>query len=105
MTPGRVVTQVDQINVRTRLMVRTARAARMIVVALLVVAGARSTVWAQTFSATGSLNVPRRGHQAVLLADGRVIVSGGFGNTAGIAQPEIYNPVTGFWSLTGNNVI
>jgi len=48
---------------------------------------------------TGSLNIRRAGHKAVLLLDGRVLITGGFGT---IASAELYDPVTGTWSVTGS---
>jgi hypothetical protein len=54
-----------------------------------------------SWGATGSLNVARTGHQAVQLADGRVLVTAG--ETLGGFSPqttEIYDPATGTWSLT-----
>jgi len=58
-----------------------------------------------TFTATGSMNFERRGHLAVLLNSGQVLVVTGvvgateFGdfNTA-----ELYNPSNGKWTLTGS---
>jgi hypothetical protein len=61
---------------------------------------------AQQSVETGSLNVARRGHQATLLPDGRVLVSGGYdASSGGIAAAEIYNPATGVWSVVGSNII
>jgi N-acetylneuraminic acid mutarotase len=55
-----------------------------------------------TWTATGSLGTARV-TDAVLLADGRVLVAGGSnpgttGNTNAIASTEIYDPATGTWS-------
>ncbi|MGC5567825.1 DUF6603 domain-containing protein [Streptomyces sp. FR-108] len=56
---------------------------------------------------TGSLLVPRKGHQATLLPDGTVLVTGGdapdvlLGRTydpAGLRQAERYDPATGAWT-------
>jgi Tol biopolymer transport system component len=58
-----------------------------------------------TTVATGSMQFGRVSHQATLLADGLVLVSGGQSGGAAIAQAELYNPATGTWSLTGSNVI
>jgi N-acetylneuraminic acid mutarotase len=56
-----------------------------------------------TWSATGSMSVPRRGHTATLLPDGKVLVTGG-GNFSGplLASAEVYDPATGTWSATGS---
>jgi len=59
----------------------------------------------QTFFTTGSMKHARASHQATLLSDGRVLVSGGQNAAAtAIAQAEIYNPTTGNWRVTGSNV-
>jgi len=48
-----------------------------------------------TWSAAGSLSVARGArHSATLLADGRVLVTGGF-------EAELYDPATGVWSPAG----
>jgi len=52
-----------------------------------------------TWSAAGTLNVPRYGHQAVRLQDGRVLVVGGFSDSGPLTTVEIYNPTTNAWTL------
>ena len=43
------------------------------------------------------------GYSATRLADGRVLVSGGFGEPSGyLATAETYDPVQGTWSLTAS---
>jgi uncharacterized repeat protein (TIGR01451 family) len=54
---------------------------------------------------TASMQFPRVSHQATLLADGLVLVSGGQIGGAAIPQSELYNPTAADWSLSGNNVI
>ena len=51
-----------------------------------------------TWGPAGSMNRPRAGQRALLLADGRVIVVGGYtsGNSA-----EIYDPAANAWSAAG----
>ena len=59
-----------------------------------------------TFVPTGPMQIARAGHQATLLLDGRVLVTGGY-DSAGIAvaQAEIFNPVTETWSVIVRNVV
>ena len=57
-----------------------------------------------TFTATGSMNVPRYGHKTILLGNGQVLAvtgerTGTNGNTA-----ELYDPASGNWSLTGTPI-
>ncbi len=56
----------------------------------------------ETFRPTGSLITPRRAHIATLLADGRVLITGG-SNTRGsvLASAEIYDPATGSFGSAG----
>jgi hypothetical protein len=56
-----------------------------------------------SWSPTGGLRTARRGHSAVPLADGRVLVVGGHapGDFAPVADAELYDPATGAWSPAG----
>jgi hypothetical protein len=58
----------------------------------------------KTFTATGSMSAPRRGHTATLLANGTVLITGGLDDASGavLGSAEIYNPVTGKFSAAGN---
>src|ERR1051325_7686022 len=57
---------------------------------------------------TGSLNVGREYHTATLFSDGRVLVAGGGTNGPEIypnpytTSAELYDPVTGNWTVTGS---
>jgi N-acetylneuraminic acid mutarotase len=55
----------------------------------------------RTWTSTGSMQQARSGHTATLLADGRVVVAGGDGDspTSGpLLSAELYDPATGTWS-------
>ncbi|MGI8891725.1 MAG: Kelch repeat-containing protein [Chthoniobacterales bacterium] len=61
----------------------------------------------ETFSDTGSLNLFRKRHKASLLNDGTVLISGGAAGSNGSTNPdagtptcEIYNPTTGTFAYT-----
>jgi hypothetical protein len=55
-----------------------------------------------TFTNTGSMNVDRYGHSAVLLPSGKVLVMGG-ANSANsfLSSAELYDPATETWTTTG----
>jgi hypothetical protein len=58
-----------------------------------------------SFTATGHMAYARCGHTATLLADGRVLVTGGgvfYGDPTCLASAEIFDPKTGRFSLTGS---
>jgi N-acetylneuraminic acid mutarotase len=63
-----------------------------------------------TWTATGSMIEDQLGHTATLLTDGRVLVAGGYredvsGYFANILDSaELYDPVSGTWTLTGNMI-
>ena len=58
---------------------------------------------AGTFSATGSMTVPREGHTATMLRDGRVLVAGGSDNGIHtLDSAEIYDPSSGTFYRTGH---
>jgi hypothetical protein len=47
--------------------------------------------------------VARSSHQATLLRDGRVLVSGGASGSAAVASAEIYDPTADVWAATGSS--
>ena len=53
------------------------------------------------FSPTGSMTTARAGHTATLLADGRVLITGGDGPSGPVRSAELYDPTTGTFSPTG----
>jgi len=57
---------------------------------------------AVAITTTGSLNTPRMNHAAALLADGRVLVTGGSHDTTPFASAEIYDPATGLFAPTAD---
>jgi len=55
-----------------------------------------------TFTPTGSMSAARTWYQASLLSDGRVLVTGGYGDLAPLASAELYDPATGTFSPAGS---
>ena len=41
-------------------------------------------------------------HTATLLPNGKVLVAGGFNSTDFLTSAELYDPATGFWTVTGS---
>jgi hypothetical protein len=58
----------------------------------------------ERFLAASPMTVPRQGHTATLLQDGRVLMTGGYDGIGGqyVAPAEIYDPASGRFSATGN---
>lgn len=54
------------------------------------------------WSAAGSLITGRADYTATLLANGKVLVTGGIGATNVLTSSELYDPATATWSATGN---
>lgn len=76
------------------ILVQTAEANNMPVVAVDGLAG---------FSVTSNLISERANHSATLLANGKVLVVGGFNSVNfRLNSAELYDPVTGQWTATGN---
>jgi hypothetical protein len=61
-----------------------------------------------TFAPSGSMATPRTAHAATVLADGRVLVTGGQWNTAAtsiLQTAALYDPATGTFTATGSMTV
>lgn len=56
-------------------------------------------------SSAGDLRVGRSGHTQTTLANGRVLVIGGYNLAGGLASTEIFDPITGTWHLGPASVV
>ena len=69
-------------------------------------AGEFSDLLINGWTTTGSLNVSRGAHRAVVLPGGEVLVHGGYtgsgANYANLESAELYSPITGSWTMTGS---
>ncbi len=57
-----------------------------------------------TWTPVATMRAGRSVHTATRLADGRVLVAGGFDDWAALATAEIYDPATGTWTPTGSMI-
>src|SRR5664279_105915 len=55
-----------------------------------------------TFTPTDSMANPRSNHKATLLADGRVLITGGYNGPEVLAAAEIYDSSAGTFTRTGS---
>jgi WD40 repeat protein len=56
-----------------------------------------------TWTATSAMTTPRQGHTAILVPNGKVLVAGGSTNNVGdniVLSSELYDPISGTWTLT-----
>jgi WD40 repeat protein len=56
---------------------------------------------AHGFQVTGDMEIERAAHTATLLANGKVLITGGFNSTDNLATAELYDPTTGAFTSTG----
>lgn len=54
-----------------------------------------------SFTATGGMHASRCGHAATLLPNGKVLVTGGFGDEGLLSGAELYDPAAGTWTVLG----
>jgi N-acetylneuraminic acid mutarotase len=55
-----------------------------------------------SWTATGSMNAAHQSNTATVLADGRVLVVGGYGAGGAVLSAELYDPTTRSWTATGD---
>lgn len=53
------------------------------------------------FQPTGDMGTERASHTATLLANGKVLITGGYNNTEVLATAELFDPATGTFTATG----
>ena len=51
---------------------------------------------------TGSMAIGRDSHTATLLANGKVLIAGGYNGFTTLNSAELYDPTTGLWAYTGS---
>ena len=71
---------------------------------VLVTRGATASLYdapSDTWSAGGTLVIPRMAHTATLLPSGKVLVAGGVTNNDYTATAELYDPATNTWTEAG----
>ncbi len=55
-----------------------------------------------SWSSAASMSFAREGHSAVLLPNGQVLVTGGYGESGKLAGAELYDPTADRWTATGS---
>ena len=61
-----------------------------------------NTAGSASWSVAASMSTARDNHIAILLPNGKVLVTGGQNSSGVLATAELYNPATGTWSNTGS---
>ena len=75
-------------------------------IALSIAFGVSLSATTPVFTPTGSMHVARAGHQATLLLDGRVLVTGGYDKVgAAVPDAELFSPASGTWSAIPGGAI
>jgi hypothetical protein len=60
-----------------------------------------TSVTGHGFQATGDMGTERAAHTATLLANGKVLIAGGFNSADNLATAELFDPATGTFAPTG----
>lgn len=56
----------------------------------------------RSFQSVAPMTTPRASHEAIVLPDGRVLVSGGWTGSRATASAEVYDPATRGWTAVGD---
>src|ERR1700732_3434328 len=67
-------------------------------------AGLATQVAGQTFQFAGSLNTARAGNMMTILQSEKVLATGGVNGSGVLDTAELYDPSSGTWQYTSNNM-
>jgi hypothetical protein len=86
-------------------MMMTGKPVALLLVLVLLFCGVALAQSTGTFTPTGGMNVPRFGHTATLLTNGKVLIAGGSSTPETwrpLSSAELYDPATGTFTPTGD---
>ncbi len=81
---------------------RYAKACLRCLALILFIAGLDSPALAAVWQASGSMSAGRSNHTAILLHNGKVLVTGGYNNSGALSLSELYDPSVGTFATTGS---